>query len=105
MGPVRIKVYGLFARTRRRYLIEAVVGGLLLLAALVAWWLGWPELEARLRRLPPSRAVLMTEAVLANAPWIILAAAVLKSIELIAVLRRFAHEEALQRARNPGAQP
>jgi hypothetical protein len=105
MGPVRIKVYGLFARTRRRYLIEAAVGGLLLLGALVAWWLGWPELEARLKRLPPSRGVLMTEAVLANAPWIVLAAAVLKSIELIAVLRRFTREETLQRARNPQPQP
>ncbi len=105
MGPVRIKVYGLFPRTRRRYLIEAAVGGLLLLAALVTWWLGWPELEARLNRLPPRRAVLMTKAVLANAPWIILAAAVLKSIELIAVLRRFTHEEALQGGRNPDPQP
>ena len=101
MGPVRIKVYGLFPRTRRRYLIEAVVGGSLLLAALVAWWLGWPKLEARLRGLPQVRGVRTTAAVLANAPWIILAAAVLKSIELIAVLRRFAHEEKLQRARNP----
>ena len=102
MGPVRIKVYGLFPRTRRRYLTEAAVGAALLLGALAAWWFGWPELEARLNRLPPSRALLMTKAVLANAPWIILAAAVLKSIELIAVLRRFAREES---PRGPDPQP
>ena len=88
MGPVRVKVYGLFARTRRRYLTGAAGGVLLLLAALVTWWLGWAELQARLKRLPQVRGVRMTEAVLANAPWVIFAAAVLKSIELVVVLRR-----------------
>jgi xylose isomerase len=105
MGPVRVKVYGLFPRTRRRYVTEAFVGGLLLLAALVAWWLGWPELEARLKRLPQVRGVVATEAVLANVPWMVLAAAVLKSIELIVVLRRFTRKEALQNVRGPQPQP
>ena len=105
MGPVRVKVYGLFPRTRRRYVTEAFVGGLILLAALVAWRLGWPELEARLKQRPQGRAVVVTETVLANVPWIVLAAAVFKSIELIVVLRRFTHEEKRQRDRNPDPQP
>src|SRR5262249_53597038 len=105
MGPVRVKVYGLFPRTRRRYVTEALVGGLLLLAALVAWWLGWPELEARLKRLPQVRGVVVTETVLANVPGTVLAAAVLKCLELIVVLRRFTYKEALQRARDPQPQP
>ncbi len=105
MGPVRVKVYGLFPRTRRRYVTEAFVGGLLLLAALVTWWLGWPELAARLKRLPQVRGVVMTEAVLANVPAIVLTAAVLKSIELIVVLRRFTYKQALQNARDSQPQP
>src|SRR6476659_9227716 len=39
--PVRVKVYGLFSRTRRRYLIEAVTGAGFGLILFVAWWLGW----------------------------------------------------------------
>jgi hypothetical protein len=93
--PQRVKVYGLFPRTRRRYLIEAASGALFGLALLIAWWLGWPQLRQHLvtRELPPLMQLIVR--VLEWAPWILLAAALGKGMEVLFVLRSFARKEAL----------
>jgi hypothetical protein len=94
--PERVKVYGLFPRTRRRYLIETAVGAFFALFLLAAWWFGWPRLRPRLvhRELPPLLRV--TVAVLDQTPSILLAAVLWKGMEVYFVLRAFARKEAQQ---------
>src|SRR5215472_4192427 len=76
--PVRVKVYGLFPRTRRRYVLEAVTGAVFGLFLFVAWWRGWPQLRQRLvaLELPPLLRGIV--AILDQTPRILLAAAVWK---------------------------
>jgi hypothetical protein len=103
--PVRVKVYGLFSLTRRRYLKQAVAGGFYLCVLLAAWWLGWPVLRERLARGELPRAMALTVAILDNGPLILLAAALYKAAEVYFVLRLFARKEALQAASPPSPKP
>jgi xylose isomerase len=102
---VRVKVYGLFSRTRRRYAIEAVSGAVFGLILFVAWWLGWPYLRQRLvaHELPPLLRAVVT--VLDWTPWLLLGAAVCKGMEVLFVLRCFARKEIHARIRNSPHQP
>jgi hypothetical protein len=99
--PVRIKVYGLFSRTRRRYAIEAIAGAVLGFILLAAWWLGWPFLRQRLMVLELPPLLVLTIAVLDRAPWILLGAALYKGTEVLIVLHSFARKEVSDRSRNP----
>jgi hypothetical protein len=92
--PVRVKVYGLFSRTRRRYLIEAATGAVFGLLLFAAWWLGWPHLRQRLVNLDLPPLLRLIVAVLDRTPWILLGAALWKGMEVLLVLRAFAHKEA-----------
>jgi len=94
---MRVKVYGLFSRTRRRYIIEAITGVVFGLMLFVAWWLGWPDLRQRLLALEPPPFLRLTLAVLDRTPWILLGAALWKGMEVLIVLRSFARKE----VRNP----
>ncbi|MCI0455808.1 MAG: hypothetical protein L0Z62_02350 [Gemmataceae bacterium] len=100
-GPVRVKVYGLWSVTRRGYLTLLVLG-LLLLLGLLAFWLLVP-LPAVAAAAPAGGGVLVW--VLANLPWLILAAVLLEGMEAVYILRRFRREEALRRARQPKSSP
>jgi hypothetical protein len=100
--PVRVKVYGLFSRTRRRYLIDAAIGTIFGLFLLVAWWLGWPILRQRLATLTLPPLLQVTVAVLDATPWILLGAAVYKGMEVLLVWRLFARKESLLSPRGRG---
>jgi hypothetical protein len=93
--PVRVKVYGLFSRTRRRYLIEAIAGVGSAMVLLIAWYFGWPPMHERLTRpeLPPSAYRTLLVAVLNNVPWILMAALAYKMAEVYVVLRILARKE------------
>jgi len=86
----RVKLYGLFPVTRRRYLVQSVVEWLGVIALVAVWFWGWPALSRRLDvdKLPPVMASI--RAVLANVPWIALGLAVFKIFEMFLVLRAFA---------------
>jgi hypothetical protein len=103
--PVRVKVYGLFSRTRRRYLIEATIGAVFGSALFVAWWLGWSSLRQHLTAhdLPPALRFIVV--VLDRAPWILLGAALIKGMEVFLVLRSFARREALNRQKELSTPP
>jgi hypothetical protein len=92
--PVRVKVYGLFALTRRRYLFQAASGGVCIVALLLAWYFGWPALKERLERLPAPPVLSVMIQVLEWAPWILIATAVYKFLEIAVVLRCFARKAA-----------
>ena len=94
MEPVRIKVYGLFPRTRRRYVIEAAIGAAFALLLFAAWWFGWPQLRQRLVHLDLPPLLRWTVAILDRTPSILLAAALWKGMEVLFVLRSFARKEA-----------
>jgi hypothetical protein len=94
--PIRIKLYGLISVTKRGYVMQLVLGGLLL-AALIGMWL---QFRARLDpSLSPS--VAQFRALFDYIPWVVLAIVVLYAIEATLVLRRFAREEAQRRAQQP----
>jgi hypothetical protein len=98
--PIRIKLYGLFSVTRRGYITQLVLAGILL-AALLGMWLYLRE------RINPAVApeVARIRDVFDYVPWIALGIAVLYAIEAILVLRRFAREEARRRAQPPQPPP
>jgi hypothetical protein len=108
MEPVRVKVYGLFKRTRKRYLIDSALGLAALLAVFVAWFALWPVLHGRIES---SRQQLhwaelptwmrLTVAVLDVLPWILTATALFKCLEMFLVLRCFARKEAEQTRQPP----
>ena len=95
MEPVRVKVYGLFSLTRRRYLIQAIAGVATAMVVLIAWYFAWPPMHERLTRpeLPPSAFRTFLVAVLNNVPWILMAALAYKMAEVYFVLRIFARKE------------
>jgi hypothetical protein len=88
--PVRVKVYGLFSLTKRRYVGQAIAGVVFALLILAGWWFGWPPLRDRLTSAPPSALRDFLVAILGNVPWIVLAVLVYKAIEVFFVLRAFA---------------
>jgi hypothetical protein len=102
--PVRVKVYGLFSRTRRRYVIEAALGTVFGLILLIAWWLGWPHLRQRLDALELPPFLQLTVAVLDWTPWILLGAVMWKGMEVLIVLRSFARKGARTRITNSSHQ-
>jgi hypothetical protein len=91
--PIRVKIYGLVPRTRRRYLIESALALGFTTVLFIAWWLGWPVLHQRFaqQELPPF--VQVVRFVLEWAPEILLVALAIKLVEMMIVLRCFTHRE------------
>jgi hypothetical protein len=103
MDPVRVKLYGLFAVTRRGYLTQLTIAGFLLVGLLVLrTYLPPPPAEQK-GHLPAVSHWIWW--LLNNLPWVVLAFTILYGIEAAVVLRRFAQKEALQRTRPPKGSP
>jgi hypothetical protein len=93
--PVRIKLYGLFSMTRRRYIAQLIVFGLLLVVVLSAWFIRWLAIRDSIQNLNnPSLDWVVT--LLDLTPWFVLIVAVLQVIEAWFVLRAFARKQAAQ---------
>lgn len=105
MAPIRIKLYGLLWLTRRGYLMQLAVSAALLVVLFVLW-LSWlpatPAPSPGVERPPGLRLALL---LLGNLHWVLLAAAVLCSLEAWYVLRRFARAEAEQRVQSMESYP
>jgi hypothetical protein len=104
--PVRVKLYGLWSRTRRGYLTQSVVEALGVVAFLSLWFLGWDAIkpkQERYERIPP--AVKVAVAVVDQTPWIVLAAIAVKAVELWVVLKRFTAKEEEQRRKQAASPP
>jgi hypothetical protein len=94
--PIRIKLYGLFSVTRRGYIAQLVIAGVLLV--------GWVGMWLYLRRATnpaDDPAVARIRQVFDWIPWLALAVAILYVIEAYFVFRRFAREQARRRAEQP----
>src|SRR6516225_11717802 len=99
MAPVRVRVYGLFPRTKRQYVAQQVFAVLLMIPLVVIWgfWVHWNKQitpEARAKALPVYLHGLLW--ILDQIPW---AAGVLLTalvVETIVVLKIFARKEAAQ---------
>ncbi len=104
--PVRVKIYGLFSFTRRGYLREAVLEGLLLVAVVSGWVLGWPDYRKMLLlRESPAPLTSKTIALFDSIPWILAAAVLAKFLEMMFVLRAFARKEEAARLAEPPPTP
>jgi len=105
--PVRVKVYGLFWQTRRRYVLQSLFGLGYGVALWILWLIEWPEMSTKLNRwdidLPTYMKV--TVAILNVLPWILLAAAAIKLFEMWIVLRRFTRKEVEQFAKKKAPSP
>jgi membrane protein implicated in regulation of membrane protease activity len=100
---VRVRLYGLFPTTRRRYVIQAAV--VVLGAALVAggWLVFWLPHPPPAADAPPALARIAT---LMNAlPWALLALVVLQVVEASFVLRAFNRKERETRPGPPETKP
>jgi hypothetical protein len=109
MEPVRIKLYGLISVTRWGYRILLGLSAVLLLVLLgLSLWvrtrIGPDEPAVADGPDRPSALLLAARTFLGLLPWVVAVAALLVGIEAIVVLRRFAREEVLQRARLPQEQ-
>jgi hypothetical protein len=106
VDSVRVKVYGLFSLTRRRYVGQAIAGFIALVLVMVAWWFGWPVLEKRLGNADLPRSMQITVAILRRTPWLLGAVAVWKIVEMWFVLRVFVRKEkSAAVASEPPSQP
>jgi hypothetical protein len=112
MEPVRVKVYGLFSWTRKRYLVDCAIEFAALLVVFIAWFPSWPPLKERLDLIEKAHIakgepghptyMLFMFAVLDVLPWLLTAMALFKCLEMFLVLRCFARKEA-ERTRQPPA--
>jgi hypothetical protein len=98
MAPVRVRLYGMFSRTKRQYVSQQIVAALMLIL-LAGVWIYWrtqivPDLAGR--NLPRHIAVLLSafDAI----PWLVVPLAVAVGLETLLVMRIFARKEADQRA-------
>jgi hypothetical protein len=115
MQPVRVKLYGLFPLTRKRYLIQQVIAVLLALSLLVIWYyLPWPG--AGPPGPGPGRSpaavgnqvsgpepdfpeyVLQLRWLMDQIPWVVVVLLTAITAETIIVLHRFGRKSAAQRA-------
>jgi len=100
--PVRVKLYGLISITRRRYVAQIVVTGVMAFILLSLWVLRWPNVRdylAASNTAATARLIVFGKAV----PWILLGGAVLQTVEAIIVLRLFNRKEA--EAQKPAVAP
>src|SRR5262249_46920661 len=89
--PVRVKVYGLFWQTRRRYVLQSIFGLGYGVALLIVWLAVLQGKCAELMRpdIDVSTSMKVIVAILNQLPWILLATALIKLFEMWIVLRRF----------------
>lgn len=102
MEPPRIKLYGLFPLTRRRYVAQ-VIAALVLAAGLLA---GWWFFREPVRQQFEGAALPSVQLFLAcwNAlPAVVLVLVVLQAVEAFVVLRLFRRREAEHAAQPPAA--
>jgi positive regulator of sigma E activity len=98
--PVRVKVYGLFPTTRRRYVVQLVVAAVLVVVLLVVWTVHRVNLRPEAVGVPSpglARILFMLDLL----PWLALGLGVLQGIEAYFVLRAFARKQAEQTQTQP----
>lgn len=103
MEPVRIKLYGLFSMTRRRYVTQLIVAVFVVVLYISFWWLVWPGMRAQLEGIPDPAAARVV-AVFDAIPYILLGVGLLQAIEAVFVLRMFRARDAQQQPQAPPAQ-
>ena len=88
--PVSVRLYGFVPMTRRRYVFQLVVAGVVAAAMLLVWWLRWPEARQLLVGSPENRwLVRLGDA----AMWVVVGAVALQALEAFFVFRALAKKE------------
>ncbi len=99
--PIRIKLYGLFSVTRRGYIAQLAIGGLLLIGLLIvrAMMPSLSQLGGQTEDMAVRGRVMLW--LLDNLHWVVLAFVILFGVEAFFVLRRFARLEAERLGKQP----
>ena len=105
-APVRVKLYGFYSTTKRRYVAQVVFAAVLIALLLAGWTYYRISLRERLQGIDV-RAADQIVAVWDLVPWVVLGIAALQAIEAYFVLRAFARKqaEAAVAAPPPAPQP
>jgi hypothetical protein len=99
MEPIRVRLYGLFPTTRKRYLVvQAFVFGFLAVLLVVAWRYPAPRFGVDERRLPVEIIWFLD-----HLAWLVLTMIILEALESFVTLRQFARREAAQRQQSAPA--
>lgn len=91
MEPVRVRLYGIFWVTKRRYILQLILAAVLL-AVLVTVSVRWQEVRPRVIQ-AEMPWLNVTVPFLDASPWIILAVTGLQVLEAFYVFRAFARKE------------
>ena len=89
LPPVRIRVYGLIEVTKRGYIVMLCIAVVLLVTLVTLMYVS-PTGSAAFRSFPREWRL--------SLPWVLGAAVLLAALEAVMIFRRFAREEARQRA-------
>ncbi len=100
MEPIRIRLYGLFSLTRKRYVAQLVVALVLAAAVLIAWWFFRASVREQFQNTEDANALRFV-AFWNVFPLVILAVAGLQLLEAFFVLRMFRRREAERSAQPP----
>jgi hypothetical protein len=103
--PVRVKLYGLFSMTRRRYVRQLVLTVVCATVVIGCWWWMWPTYRQMFLepREGDNRHLDRYVAVMDALPYILAGAVALQLIEAFFVFRLFRAREAQQAAMPPAA--
>lgn len=98
--PIRIKLYGLFPTSKRRYVAQLIVAAVLILFLLISWLVFRRTLRDGLKEIAlPVLDLVITLWDLV--PWIVGVVAVLQVVEAYFAFRAFARKQAEAAARPP----
>jgi hypothetical protein len=100
--PLRVKVYGLFSITRRRYVAQLVVASVLIAVLLAVWVVRRLTLHEQALKVPALAPLVNLFDLL---PWIALGLGALQAIEAWFVLRAFARKQAARAAADQPVSP
>jgi hypothetical protein len=92
MDPVRVKLYGLFPVTKRRYVAQVVVAGVLVAILLSVWIFYRVNLRGQLGAID-SPLLGLVVGFFDLIPWIVAGFVVLQTLEAWLVLRAFARKQ------------
>ena len=104
MAPVRIRLYGLFPRTKRQYVVQQVFAVVLMIPLLAIWFYWHTQVELDLAGKPLPRYLANLVWIFDLIPWAVAILLTAVALETVVVLKTFDRKEAAQQASEAAAE-